>query len=200
METSDVLVLMTATSGLILIVGGLLLLLRGAISLTREPNTEGGGGAGLGFQLQGIKLTTDYPAIGIFAIGLLFFGLGVWSEAQQTDSITITGRLENISPREADVYAAVPLIPVMSKPDGTIDYQLAIRPHTDVWAVVITPGRDPVMNMDSAPLRRTFGSVGRADFEDLPVGQPARSMPPASTIEPVRAPLPGLTELSGLKP
>jgi hypothetical protein len=202
MDTTDVLIVMTAVGGLTLTIGGLILLMRGAVSLTRCPDSDGAA-RGLDFQFQGLKLTTDYPAIAIFALGLIFFGLALWSESQRTDSITITGRLENILPRDATVYAAVPLIPVMSKSDGTIDYQLSIRPqHTDVWAVVVTPGRDPSFNLDSTPLQRTsvIGSAGRADFEDLPVGELVRAMPAVSTVEPVAAQLPGLSAPLGLKP
>jgi hypothetical protein len=173
--------------------------MRGAIDLTRQP-TGDGRGSGLSFQFKGITLSTEYPAIAIFVIGLLFFGLAVWNESFQTASITFTGQLEDIPPHEADVWAAVPLIPVASRPDGSIEYTLDIKPHSDtVWAVVVTPGRDPVMNVTYTRLRLSspLGSSGLADFKRLPVGRPVRTMPPISTIEPARAPLPGLDEQPG---
>lgn len=201
MDTTDTLIVMTAMGGMTLIIGGLILLLRGAVSLTRCPESDGVA-RGLDFQFQGLKLTTDYPAIAIFALGLLFFGLASWRESQQTEIITITGRLEN-TPQGATVYAAVPLIPVMSKSNGTIDYQLSIDPQTTyVWAVVVTPGNDQLISLDSAPLQRTsvIGSALRADFDDIPVGKPVKDMPPVSTVEPVADQLPGLVGPLGLKP
>jgi len=200
MRTNDTVILMGAVCGLALTLGGLLLLLRGAINLTRQAG--GGPGSGLSFEFKGTKLSTDFPAIAIFAIGLLFFGLTMWSESLQTRTIKFVGRLEDVPPQQAIVYAAVPLMPVISSPDGSIEYSLNLDPNNDtVFAVVVTPGREPVMNVTSTQLRPTwFGAFETARFDKpLPVGRAVSTMPPASTIEAARAPLPGLDEPTGWK-
>ena len=199
MTTTDALSLTAALCGLLLIVGGQLLLMRGAISLTRQPS-GGGGSPALAVQLQGIKLSTDYPAIAIFAVGLLFLGLAIWTDQNQTVSIRVSAQLEGATPQEAAIYAAVPLIPVTPRPDGSIEYTLDVRPDAETISVmVVTPGHEPPTYLTYGQLQRSapVGSVRVAALGPLKVGRPVRGIPAAPRIDQVPEPLPGTGENSG---
>ena len=198
MTTTDALSLTAALCGLLLVIGGQLLLLRGAISLTREP-TDRGRNPALCFQFQGIKLAANSPGLALFAVGLLFLGLAIWTDHNQTISVRVSARLEGASPQEADIYAAVPLIPVTSRPDGSIEYTLSLRPEADtIWVVVVAPGYEPPTQLTYGQLQRSapVGSERFAQLGPLQVGQPRRPIPAAPRIDEVPAPLPGTTDKS----
>src|SRR5215831_15103053 len=75
--------------GLLMVIGGMILLYTGAVSLNKTSKEEA---ASLEFKRL-FRLTTHYPALGLFIIGLAFIVTSVILSRPPDNRITMTGLL-----------------------------------------------------------------------------------------------------------
>lgn len=93
METFDIVLIASSLGGIIMVLGGILLLYKGAISLS---NVSGEEGFTFEFKRE-LRISTQYPALGIFIIGLLFVALPVLTGKPEFCKLTVKGKAVNVS-------------------------------------------------------------------------------------------------------
>lgn len=93
MGTWDYILLLGASCGLIMVLGGIVLLYKGAISLT---NISGADAFTIEFKKE-LRISTQYPALGIFVIGLLFIALSVYFGEPKVNKITLKANPIDVS-------------------------------------------------------------------------------------------------------
>jgi len=137
MTTYDYAIFGAIICGIIMVIGGILLLYKGAIKLEVASSD-----AALTLEMfeRQFKLTTHAPALGLFIIGLLFAGLAIYfAQATTAMPIKLTGATKNI---EEPVNVLVRSEWGVPSPQGQVDH--VIRPHIDVlWVVITAPGYKP---------------------------------------------------------
>jgi hypothetical protein len=115
--------------GLIMVVGGLILVAQGAISL---DNQSTGSTPALKFEFQGVSFITGSAAIALFATGALTVLASLWFAPPELPTIVpvqVQAKMEGDSPDSAapTIYAAVPLSPMVSQVehnDGRVFYKI----------------------------------------------------------------------------
>jgi hypothetical protein len=93
MGTWDYILLLGAGCGVVMVVGGILLLYKGAISLT---NVAGEEAFTIEFKKE-LRISTQYPALGIFVIGLLFIALSVYVGKPDINKITLKAKTVDVA-------------------------------------------------------------------------------------------------------
>ncbi len=134
----EIVILIGAICGPIMVIGSMILLYRGAISLQAAATSDA-----LSIELiDEIKLSTRYPALALFLIGFIFFISAAWF-AQQGDAKKLT--LEGVvsSPDELvdiEIYlSAGPWKQDIS--DETGKFSILFHPNIEsLHATVIAPG------------------------------------------------------------
>ena len=121
MAPFDFAIYMGVVCSVIMVVGGLLLLLRGAITLTRQPTT-GTTSSALSAEFHGLRLATDTPTIALFGVGVIFLGVSVWfSQPQKAEIVPVQVRAQierdALDGAEPTIYAAIPLTSLVSQAD-----------------------------------------------------------------------------------
>jgi hypothetical protein len=134
----DWIVLIGAISGLSMVIGSMILLWKGAISLNVASAREG-------FTVElakEIKLSTRYPAIALFIIGLLFFFCAAWFAQRGTlQSMVVTGKITSPDDiKDIAVYLlAGPWVSEADDGTGKIEYEF--HPHLKNLKIqIIAPG------------------------------------------------------------
>jgi hypothetical protein len=136
MTTYDYTLLGGTFCGIIMVVGGILLLYKGAIKLevaSKDPALT------LEVFEKQFKLTTHAPALGLFVIGLLFIGLAIYFGRETTATpIELKGET-GVTDEPVTVFVlsrwGVPAV------GGSVHHVL--RPHLDVlWIDISAPGYD----------------------------------------------------------
>jgi hypothetical protein len=196
--TFDLVILLGATCGALMVSGGLLLLMRGAISLKREPGGEGGH-PGLSVEFQGLKLNTDYPALALFLIGLLFVGGAAWLvQPPEIVPLDVTGQIETNDPTGVEVVIRSLRWDIDVDDGGVIDS--TVHPHLRKLQLEINaPSHKP------EPIRKTInprlsagnGSSLVVDLGVISLGPPLRERSAPTVIETPRARLPARHEAGG---
>ena len=93
MDTYDLLLLAGSLCGIIMVLGGILLLYKGAISLNQVSGEEA---FTIEFKKE-LRLSTQYPALGIFMIGLSFVVFSVWMGKPELHKLTVKATTEQVS-------------------------------------------------------------------------------------------------------
>lgn len=89
----DIVILIGAICGPIMVVGSMILLYTGAISLKAASNSDDA--LKIEF-IKEIKLTTRYPALGLFLIGFSFFLAAAWfAQKGDLDNLRLEGKIES---------------------------------------------------------------------------------------------------------
>lgn len=137
MSTFDYTIFGAAVCGFTMVLGGILLLYKGAIKLeavTKDPAVS------IELFQREMKLTTRVPALGLFIIGLCFVALSIYFGREvSAKAIEIEGLAENIDEE----------INVVLRSQWSIDSQRGrfhqvVRPQLDIfWLVVNAPGYKP---------------------------------------------------------
>jgi hypothetical protein len=142
MSVFDVVIVTAALCGLIMVAGGILLLYKGAITLTQTSDSEA---VSLEFRRM-LKITTHYPALGLFVIGLSFTVAGLcFSRPPAVHPFQLRGRVTGADPTVATLRISVGDFPVEMRPysDGSVSREI-YPPKMDKFVVeVIAPGRPP---------------------------------------------------------
>jgi hypothetical protein len=149
MTTFEIVIVCGAFCGVLMVIGGMVLLAIGAIKLEAAGSAAGKRGKAqpdamaLEFK-KTIKVTTAYPALALFLIGVLFIVTAAWfSKPDKVLPWSLEGKVDSPDPSEVMVEVTVDTLGTL-KPnyDGTIE--AVIYPHLDVFKAVITaPGYKP---------------------------------------------------------
>jgi hypothetical protein len=134
MTTYDFTIIGGTVCGIIMVLGGIVLLYKGAIKLevaSKDPSLT------VEMFERKLKLTTHAPALGLFVIGLLFVFLAIYfAQTTTAKPIPVRGKAENIEEE----------ISVIAKSEWHVaahqgHVQDVIRPQLDVlWVVISAPG------------------------------------------------------------
>ncbi len=92
MTVYSVLLLVGAICGLGMVFGGMLLLYKGAITLSNVSNETA---FTIEFKKE-LRVSTQYPALAIFIIGLLFVWFSVWMGKPNLNELIIKGNASNL--------------------------------------------------------------------------------------------------------
>lgn len=142
MTTYDIAAAAGCLCGLLMVIGGMILLYTGAVSLNKTSKEEA---ASLEFKRL-FRLTTHYPALGLFVIGLAFIVISVVVSRPPDNRITMTGSLagapgapiEALDPQFLKLSLESSLKPYFDPNTRTITVD---GDPTTMWQVVITyPG------------------------------------------------------------
>jgi len=164
MTTFDIIALIGSVCGIIMVCGGIILLWVGAIKLSETADK----GA---FSVQirkDIKITTSYPALGIFLIGLLFIGVPMFmSQPDKEIPVNIVGTLHVSDSSGLRVQIEPDQIGVDGAPDSTGRFEKVMHPRVQRVRMTITAsGYDPP-TIDRL-LDVTFSKLGREAVVNLP--------------------------------
>lgn len=92
MATFDFLLLTGSLCGIMMVLGGILLLYKGAISLNNASNEEA---FTVEFKKE-LRISTQYPALGIFVIGLLFVAFSAWQGKPQVQKVVLKANVPGV--------------------------------------------------------------------------------------------------------
>ena len=136
MATYDLAIIGGTVSGIIMVLGGIVLLYKGAIKLevaSQDPALT------VEMFERKLKLTTHAPALGLFVIGLLFVVSAIYfAQTTTVKEIPVVGVTENIEDITVTVRSEWPV------PAHQGRVQHVIRPNLDVlWVLISAPGYKP---------------------------------------------------------
>jgi hypothetical protein len=179
-----------------MVIGGLVYLLIGALKVKKKQKI--GDGTALAFEFRGIKLRTDFPAIGIAMGGLFFAVLAAWMDLNSTMTIHVKGRLVGEGLEDVKLYAAVPMERVENPGTGIIEDDVTFVLGLDtIYIVPIVPGHlgPKGVKLDPPVL---FARARAVDVGEVPVKSAAIPMPgPSATLVAVPPPEPGSQNRKG---
>lgn len=137
MNTYELSIMGGTLCGLVMVVGGILLLYKGAIKLevaAKDP--------ALTVELfeKQFKLTTQVPALGLFVIGLLFIGLSIhFARETAATPIELIGKTSGVEEPITVLVSSEWGVPAIQ---GQVHHVL--RPQLDVlWITISAPGYEP---------------------------------------------------------
>jgi hypothetical protein len=193
---SDVLIYGVFLCSILMVISGLVYLLIGALKVKKKQ--KNGDGTALAFEFRGIKLRTDFPAIGIAMGGLLFALLAAWMDQNGTMTIHVEGKLVGENLTGVQLFAAVPMKPVHNPGNGTIKDDVTFVLGQDrVYIIPVVPGHQGPTSGDLDP-PMPFTRTRRVDVGEVPVKSAAISMPgPSATVVAAPTPEPGSENRKG---
>jgi hypothetical protein len=193
---SDLLILGVFLCGLLMVTLGLILALRGTVQVRRPKS--GTSRSALALEFKGLKMSTDYQAIGVSLVGLLFASLAAWMDLNGTMTIHVKARLIGDDVSGVQVFAAVPLEPVMMQDGGHIEDDISFVPNQSmIYIVPLVPGLQSPKPKQMAPTS-WFSNVRSVDVGDVTVKSPGLAMPaPSATQVATPPPEPGSRARSG---
>src|SRR5438128_11847637 len=105
-STFDAVIVITVVCGLLMVVGGMVLLYKGTITLKDSNPDEA---IKIEFKRM-INVTTRYPALALFIIGLAFTVVALYFvQHEAIPAFTIDGILQAAQPANATVYISFPV-------------------------------------------------------------------------------------------
>lgn len=159
MTIFDAVVLIAAVCGLTMVIGGILLLYRGAIKLAATPKASA---LSIEWRKQ-FRLNTQVPGIAFFLVGLIFVILALWvSKPPPVKPLDIMGRVRVDDAPVTVLVRSVPW-PIVTSSNGDI----CDRFYPDVTLLIVeatAPGYRP--HTRSLDTRRTQGE-GSIDLGEI---------------------------------
>ncbi|MBI4966067.1 MAG: hypothetical protein HY913_22500 [Desulfomonile tiedjei] len=170
MNTYDVLLILGGICGIIMVLGGIILLYKGAISLKERSQAKA---MTLEFRNM-FKMTTQYPALGLFLIGLAFIGLALYAGSRDaTFPVTIEGKVTGDSPPDI----ALVVIPHQN-------WTEFVNPKNGEFTAKMSPFATPLRIMFSSNEREScYRTIGVSDLKKGVIRFEALSLPKASPPE-----------------
>lgn len=180
--TFDMVIVLGGVCGLVMVVGGILLFYKGAISL-KEASSQGA--VDLEFKKM-FRITTHYPALGFFIIGLLFIvTAAMFSKPARVSPLRIEGKLNVLDPSSVTIRVSAGNWMLEPSTDGTI--KGTIYPDMDILKVEITaPGYIPPSIKKT--LRRDDIKAGTALLGEIAFQEKRLDKPPVDPGKIVAAP------------
>jgi len=171
MTPFDLAVIMAGACGLIMVTGGIFLLYKGAISLSKTSGQEA---ASLEFKKM-FKLTTHYPALGLFIIGVAFMALALsFSKPKSDDELTIKGQVKGeFDPGSLLVFVTVDK-EAISRVDTDGRVRVSITPSVDALYLRIScPGyKETIKKVEIKDSRFGVISIGEIVLANKVVEKP----------------------------
>src|SRR5438552_10524559 len=135
-STFDTVIVVTVICGLLMVVVGMVLLYKGAITLKDSSPDEA---IKVEFKRM-VNITTRYPALGLFIIGLVFTVVDLYfAQSQAIPPFTIDGKLQTEHPADATVLISYQVYKGNPDSDGTINQ--VVHPVLDnVLYQIVVPG------------------------------------------------------------
>lgn len=195
MSPFEIAILTAALCGVIMVGGGILLLSKGAINLAQtSPNDA----VTVEFQKM-LKVTTRYPALGLFVIGLTFvIAALVFSKPAKVNPLQVRGKVVGAKPSEITIRIFPGEWMVQPSSEGSIDH--TIYPRMDVLLVEVdVPGHKPLRfnkRLNSQELRSGQAILDNITFSER--GLPKPAVDPAN-IAPVDVNLPPLSSTGAFR-
>ena len=174
---------LSGACGFLMVGGAIFLLATGVIKLAEAGKSN----AGLTVEVEKkIKVSTGYPALGLFVIGLIFVALAVYgSKSSEVMPISISGKvsIDDLRKLSVSVQADIPL-PYL-RPDDDGNLEVVFRPEFQrVWINVAAPeGYTPVVH--SYPV--TISQLGGQRKIVLPNNMRFTKTSVQAPIEPLRS-------------
>jgi hypothetical protein len=139
MNLLAIVVVLTATCGILVVAGGIYLLAKGAITLAA---TSAADALTIEFKKQ-IRVTTQVPGVAFFLIGLCFVALALhWATPKPFDPIDLRGEITGVDGPVSVIIRSEALHPPVFR-DGVIDYHF--YPDFSVLTLEVSaPGYDPM--------------------------------------------------------
>ena len=191
MSIFEWIVLIGGICGLIMVAGSMLLLYKGVVTL-REVAPENA--VSIEFRNM-VKVSTHYPALGLFLIGLVFIIVSAfYGEQIQVRKIKIAGTLLTEDSPIQDVTVHISAGPWLVSPDSDGQIKGLVLPSIDMLRVEVhAPGYERSYIVKSIDIESIKG--GTAEIGAISLGKrtyPALS-PDTANIEPLEIELPPLT-------
>lgn len=170
-----ILLLAGSLCGIIMVLGGIILLYKGAISLA---NVSGEDAFTIEYKKE-LRISTQYPALGIFMIGLLFVFFSVFMGKPDLNKLVVKGKTVNVT---EPVNISLKTSTWSSGLSHTGDVLETFYPNIDTIQIVVSaPGYDSHIKT----IQITSGG-GLADLGDFSLNQKiARSDLQAASITPL---------------
>jgi hypothetical protein len=162
----QVAILAAALCGFAMVAGGMVLLYKGVISLDKAgPDTA------LTVEFKKLlKLTTHYPALGLFVIGVVFVAISVVES--KDPHLNIAGTVNGADPSQVQIAVSAGPWPVSASTGGTIND--IVTPTLGVLHVlVVAPGfNPPTQKFDIRPGWLGSLRLGDVTFKNQVVPKP----------------------------
>ncbi len=189
MPTFDIIVILGGICGLLMVLGGMILLYRGNITLSQTSKDDA---VSLEFRKM-IKISTHYPALGLFVIGLAFVLASAYiCRPKEVQPLTIKGHINTADPSSVTIFVYTGHGGLRPLTDGNIDD--IVFPNLKLLKVDINaPGYDPptiTKTIESSDIKKGTVSLGEITFLNKKVEMPQINQ---GNIVPVKENLPPLT-------
>ncbi len=141
LDPFEIICLAGAFCGIIMVCGGIMLLRVGAIKLS-ETADKGSFAVEI---RKDIKITTSYPALGIFVIGLLFICVSAYMTKPDKDlPLSILGQLDVAEPSSFKIQVEPDQLSIVDAPDSSGRFEKTLVPRIKQLKVTFTAsGYDP---------------------------------------------------------
>ncbi|RJG47745.1 hypothetical protein [Motilimonas pumila] len=184
MNTFDLLLLAGALCGVIMVAGGILLLYKGAISLSKTATPDA---FTIAYKKE-LRISTQYPALGIFLIGLMFVFFSVVMGKPNINTLTVTGTTTGI---DEPVFISIKTGTWSSGLSHQGELVETFHPRLDTLQIVVSaPGYDnhvKTIQVDTANKQADLGQITLT-----------QKVSKASLLESKIVPLPNLDTLPDL--
>ncbi len=177
MRTFDVVILLGAVCGVLMVLGGFWLFRKGVISLNQKSQQEA---VSLEFTKL-LKVTSRYPALGFFMFGLAFIICAAYFG--KLSQVNVNGQIKDVAAddlRSVRIALLADFGERTASTDGRVDAD--ILPNPEKLVVEVTaPGYIPV------PFKKIFDiKGGKASFGDISLRQVAKrpAVNEANIVEP----------------
>lgn len=193
MTTFDVLVMLSGLCGVFMIVGAMVLLYRGIISLNRVSKQSA-----LDVELKNmIKVTTHFPSLGLFIIGLVFIVSALMIAKSDSTPLRIKGNLKAADLSSITIRVSpAQTWSIPASTSGTIEGTI-IPVMYPLRIEVTAPGYDPSTQTMIVPAQNVkFGTISLGDIEfknQVTKGVKAGGIQPSSDA------LPGLSQAGAFR-
>jgi hypothetical protein len=190
-STFEIIVLLCGLTGVIMVVGSMMLLYHGVIKLREKVS---GSEIEAEFRDQ-LKINVRNPALALFLIGFLFFGLALYFvQPREIAPIKLTGHIEGVDADSITIRVKVAEFPVRVSSNGEIADTLRASLHEKLSVEILAPGYKParwtnIVSPEDALRGRIV--IDPPDFIQVlekPQPNPSRIRNPGSDVE-----LPGLS-------
>jgi len=176
-------IIMGAFCGVIMVAGSIYLLRSGAVTLMSASEKEA-----LSIEVaEQVKISTSYPALGLFVIGLFFIIVSIYFGKPEYNELAIVGKLEadgpsNLSGIRVDYY--IPIGNKSTDHNGKLEYTHVLKsPPEDIEAHVRATGYRNSSDKLTALIRD--GDGWKLEYS---LGEKVASPPPSGDLRIEEAP------------
>lgn len=188
MQTSDIVIMIVGACAVVMLLGGFVLLYKGTITL-KDSNPE----EAIKVEFKHlINVTTRYPALGLFVIGLAFGCVAIYAALRDPyHEFRISGRVKADDPTNARVVISFPVYTISPEDkSGTFHGVVPASRLDNISCRVILPGENSnTWNKEKAEIRN-----GTLDLGSLSLAEPQTQEKRQGEIDTNAPPLPPLDQ------